>query len=143
MWKDKNLTFSSRQELVNFGGGVVGEVLDLDQKNALGEGRGFFLVLASDGAMTATGDPVIHFDLEHADNPAFTNARRDRVFSGLAKTDFGANGKLLVQTCPMGIQRYVRLVMETNLPIACVDFTAMLTIDAQTNDRGVELRGRQ
>ena len=138
MYKDNHLVFADREELRDFDGGVIGKAIDLGHENRGGEGHPFYFVLSCSGEMTGTGEPEIDLKLESSNDREFSAGVVTHVlYKELKKGDFGPSGRLLAQPCPLGMKRFVRLSLDTSLPLACAELTAMLTFDVQTNGAGV------
>ena len=135
MFTDDNLVFCDKEDLTNFAGGVVGEVLDLNGEKRLGEGHPFYIYVASSVDMTATGDPAINLTMETSNDELFPagDTIEHPLFPELSKEDFATGGHPLYAHCPFGTKRYARLKLDTSGPIACGEISAGFTLNVQTN----------
>jgi hypothetical protein len=130
---DRELCFIHEQPLTGFSGGVVGDILDLGAKGQTGKGRVSYVAVACDSDLTATGNPAITLSLEFSEDEAFTTPVPVPLsLPPLAKEDFAA-GQVVGALSPLFALRYVRLVMDTTLPLACTTMTAGFVLDLQTN----------
>jgi hypothetical protein len=131
---DKELCFLDKDELTAFSGGTVGKVLDLGAPGQTGKGRVSYVAIACEQDMTATGNPDITLSLEFSEDDAFTSPVSVPLsLPTLGKTDFAA-GKVVGALSPLFALRYVRLVMDTTLDLACSAMTAGFVLDLQTNE---------
>jgi hypothetical protein len=130
---DQKLKFIDNGTLTAFNGGVVGSVLDLGAPNQLGKGRVSYVAITCSADMAATGDPSITLSLEFSEDGTFSPPVSVPLsLPVLRKGDF-VEGKAVVALAPLYSLRYVRLVMETDIQLACSTFTAGFVLDPQTN----------
>ena len=130
---DQRLKFIDKGSLVSFAGGVVGTPLDLGAPNQIGKGRNSYVAIACGADMTATGNPSITLSLEFSEDGTFSSPVSVPLsLPTLGKGDFAA-GKSVVALSPLFSLRFVRLIMETDIALACTVFTAGFVLDPQTN----------
>ena len=129
---DRQLTFINEQKIQDVDSGVIGDAIDLGAGNQLW-GRQSFVVIACGDDTTGTGEPEISFSLEFADDAAFSSPVKVPLsFPPIKKADM-AKGSALSARSPMYSKRFVRLYMDTTVPITCSDITAGFVLDAQAN----------
>jgi hypothetical protein len=129
---DRELIFVKSGKLTASEGGPVGSAIDLGTGGQL-RGRPSYVAIASEGATTATGAPVISFALEFADTPDFAGAVAVPLsLPPLGKGDL-AEGKAVIAPSPVYSRRYVRLSLTTDIAITCANITAGFVLDPQTN----------
>lgn len=133
MYIDFNHLFIDAEALEDFEGGVVGKVIDVGNKDRMGEGYPFYVFLACGSDTTATGEPVIKILLESSDDEAFTDPMRFQIFEDLTKADMSGGKRLMSNPCPFRTKRYNRLYMDVDIPVTCAKLSSGLTINAQTN----------
>jgi hypothetical protein len=130
---DRELIFINGGQLEDFGGGVVGEPIDLGADGQF-LGRQAFIAIACEGAVTATGAPSVTFGLEFSDTAGFADPVAVPLsLPAYLKTDLAA-GTALIAPAPLYSKRYVRLTMETGgVDVACAKLRAGVVLDPQTN----------
>jgi hypothetical protein len=130
---DKQLCFIDEGMITAATSGVVGSAIDLGAPNQLGKGRPAYIAVACKSDATATGNPVIKFHLEFADDAVFTTPVRVPLsLPPLAKTDLAA-GSVITALAPMYSKRYVRFYLETTIALTCSTLTIGIVLDPQTN----------
>ncbi|GHV58003.1 hypothetical protein FACS1894216_22630 [Synergistales bacterium] len=137
---DQKLCFIDGGDLTAFGGGALGEALDLGADNQLGKGRPAYLAIACDSDATATGSPNITLTLQMSDNADFSAPVSVPLpIPTLTKDDLKA-GSVVASPLPLLSKRFVKLNMalqkttgDGNPEIACSTLTAGIVLDAQTN----------
>jgi hypothetical protein len=131
---DKKLCFIDKGSITAFSGGPVGDPLDLGAPNQTGKGRVSYVGIACEKDMTATGNPDINLSLEFSEDSTFTSPVSVPLsLPTLGKDDF-AKGQVVGALSPLFALRWVRLVMDTTLPLACTSMTAGFVLDLQTNE---------
>jgi len=130
---DKELMFVENDgtNRTNIETGTLGRVIDLGAPGQ-GKGRRGSVAIAFTKDTTATGDPAISFSLETCAEEDYTGSVEIPLSlpTPLKKADM-AEGVVLVAPIPvMGLQRYVRLKLTTESPIACTGVEAGFVIDA-------------
>jgi hypothetical protein len=130
---DRELCFAYKTMLTGFGGGVVGEKLDLGAPNQTGKGRASYVAIACEEDMTATGNPEISLALEFSETEDFASPTvAPLALPALHKADF-AKGKVVGAVAPLYALRWARLVLTTESALACASVTAGFVLDLQTN----------
>lgn len=130
---DKELMFveDDGTERTNVTTGALGRALDLGVAG-WGKGRRGFVALTFHKDTTATGDPEIKLSLHTSADESFT----EPVIIPLSlpmplKKEQMAEGMSLAAPLPvMGLERYVKLHIETDGPLACTGMEAGLVLDA-------------
>ncbi|MDR1377766.1 MAG: hypothetical protein LBJ36_01750 [Synergistaceae bacterium] len=130
---DQNLKFINKGELMAFNGGAVGNTLDLGAPNQLGKGRNSYVVVTCGEDMTATGEPKMKLSLEFSENEMFSPSVLVPLSLPPLKKENFAKGKNVIALAPMYSLRFVRLVLETDIQLACSVITAGFVLDPQTN----------
>ena len=130
---DKELMFveDDGHNLMNVETGTLGDTVDLGAAGQ-GKGRKSSVAIAFGRDTTATGDPAISFSLETSETEDFTESAEIPLSlpTPLKKADM-AQGRVLVAPVPvMGLNRYVRLRLTTESPIACTGMEAGFVLDA-------------
>ena len=121
----------TKKEMGNQTSGIIGATLDL---SGAGQGKGFpaVIALAFTEDTTATADPDINFLIETADNKNFTDSATIPLMlpSPLKKADM-PEGTVLTSPLPqIGLQRYVRLKLDTDSAINMLGVKAGFVLDA-------------
>jgi hypothetical protein len=130
---DRELCFIHEGPITAFSGGVIGDPLDLGAPNQTGKGRPSYVAIACQDDTTATGNPVITLSLEFSEDEAFTTPVPVPLSLPTLKKEDLAKGSCVVALSPMFALRYVRLILETDIDIACSTMTAGFVLDPQTN----------
>jgi len=129
---DKELMFveDDGTAMHNLETGVLGRVVDLGAKNQ-GRGREAFVAIVFKTDTTATGNPNISFALETSGTEDFTTSATIplNVPTPLSKTEMAEGMHIVSQMPVMGLDRYVRLKLTTDSPIACTGMEAGFVLD--------------
>jgi hypothetical protein len=130
---DRELCFVYEGEIQDFPGGPVGDVIDLGADKQL-YGRDSYVAIQCFQDMTATGDPVVKLGLEFSEDKEFTDPVAVPLsLPELSKENFKA-GRVIVARSPLYSNRFVRLLLDTDIDVTCAKFNAGFVLDAQTND---------
>ena len=130
---DKELMFVENDgtNRTNIETGTLGRVVDL---GAAGQGRGrkSSVAIAFTKDMTATGNPAISFSLETSAEENFGECVEIPLSlpTPLKKADMGEGAVLVAPVPVIGLDRYVRLKLTTESPIACTGIEAGFVLDA-------------
>jgi hypothetical protein len=127
---DKELMFAEDAELTAFESGVVGAPIDLGTRGA-GHGRECFIAIVSKAEATATGDPVITFAVDTAEDEAFTSPKTIPLSIAPAGKGDLAKGSVLTAPLPRGVDRFVRLTAESSIALACAGIDAGIVLDVR------------
>ena len=111
--------------------GSMGRVLDLGV-GGWGKGRKGFVALAFRSDTTATGDPEIKLSLHTSAEESFTAPVTIPLsLPTPLKKEMMKEGMSLAAPLPVaGLERYVKLWLETDLPLTCTGLEAGLVLDA-------------
>ena len=130
---DKELMFveDDGTPRTNVDTGSLGRVLDLGT-SGWGKGRKGFVAFAFRKDTTATGEPEMKFSLQTSAEETFTTPTEIPLsLPSPLKKDMMKEGMVLAAPLPvMGTERYVRLWLETDMPLTCTGMEVGLVLDA-------------
>lgn len=141
MYPDREMCFVFKKSQQNLNTGVLGDPI----RTGYGQfnGRPIYLFIASEGEVTATGDPTLELALEYADNEDFDDAVEIALPGVWKKADlYGKGGRpcpcVRVPMSPLRWSEpkdvYYRLKITASSEFACTgDLTAGFSLDPQTN----------
>lgn len=140
MYKDRQLCFLFEKEITNLNSGVIGDTLRTGWGQFRGHDMHFFI--ASDGPVTATGNPTLECILEYADNEDFDDSVEVKLPVKWTKTDLSGAKGYPTPTCrvpwspptwkePRDV--YYRLKLDCSAEFACTGkVSAGFVIDPET-----------
>lgn len=127
---DAKLMFLNEEAIQDFSGGELGKALDLGVPSQM-RGRPCYVAIQCADNTTATGDPEISFALETSGTEDFLEVTTIPLsIPKMKKGDLKA-GAAFFAPCPLYSLRFVRLVLETSLPITCAELSAGIVLDPQ------------